>query len=475
MRYGWPIGFLLLGCADGVVAGDVDLEPRCEQDGAVKLLDLADDERVGMVQPFDGDGFRIGIAADIGDEEDDAPAPEYPKRSVIVSPCGEQVTDVPHHLEWVFVWEETLLGCDRMANLVQLDHLEDPSPTLLARRGCGVTPTEWGLIVPDVAAGEVIGRLVAIRSIGPGNLEVHTLVDEILLPGPESVVGYRALDDEIMVTTPSHAVSSYRLATGTSEVLLDAVLDFARSRTHLLYRPEDEIADGLAAVILRNRQTGTDVVLDEAYPAGMSNLLTDEVAVLGWIQAADPQWFWVADARRIVPPDDLQIVGANVGSIVWLAGFDPATNITEFSRWREGESLEAVMSCRDCYAEVVGAPEGLAIHVGVYASDRELWFASSGGGTAHRLAPGVDTQLSVLFDDRRVLALHDVDDDDELGRLVLHDHRDGSAATIAPRVRDTSIFVTRAFDSRDDLDLFYEVDEPEGEHALYHARLAPAH
>jgi hypothetical protein len=472
MRRGWLIGLLTLGCAESVVVGDVELEPRCEQDGAVELLDLEDDEMVGTVQPFDGDGFHIRIAADVEDDDDDAPVAETPARSVIVSACGEQVTDVPRDLQWVFVWEEMLLGCDRMDRLVQLDHLDDPSPIVLAQRGCAYYETQWGLIAPDVATGEVIGRLVAIRSIGPGQLEVHTLVDQLLLPGSDGSYGFGVLDDEIMVPTADGAVSSYRLATGTSEVVLDGVLDYQRSRTHLLYRPEDDIADGLAAVILRDRQTGTEVVLDDAFPASVSNTLTSDAAVLGWIQLPEPKWFWARDARPIVPPTGTSILGMTEGAMLWLASQNDATNVVEFSRWWEGQSPEPVMSCRDCYGEVHGYAEGLTIHIGAYRSDQELWFASNDGGPAQRLAAGVNPQLAFLLKDRRVLALHD--EHDGYGRLVLHDYRDGSAATIAPRVRDSSMFLTWVFSSEDDLDVLYEADIADGEHALYHARLAPA-
>lgn len=472
MRRGWLIGLLGLGCAESVVVGDVEFEPRCEQDGAVKLLDLADDEAVGMVQPFDGDGFRIHIATDIEDVEDDAPEPEYPARSVVVSACGEQVTDLPPHLKWVFVWEETLLGCDQMDSLVQLDHLDDPSPSVLARRGCGYYETEWGLIAPDVATGEVIGQLVAVRSLGPGQLEVHPLVDELLLPSPEGSYGYLALDDEIMVTIAGGAVSSYRLATGTSEIVLDGVLDFQSSRTHLLYRPDDGVADGLTAVILRDRQTGTEVVLDDAFPASVSNMLTADAAVLGWPQLPEPKWFWARDARPIVPPTGTSIVGMTEDGMLWLASRPDTTNVVEFSRWWEGQAPEPVLSCRDCYPRGQGYAHGLTIYAGAYSSDRGLWFASNDGGPAQLLAPGVHEPYSLLLNDRRVLALHD--EHDGYGRLVLHDYRDGSAATIAPRVRDNPISLTWMFGSADDLDVVYEVDVPDGEHALYHARLAPA-
>ncbi|HET6584069.1 MAG TPA: hypothetical protein VFG69_11485, partial [Nannocystaceae bacterium] len=208
---------MLLACGeDDAFVTDVELEPLCDGEGAVKLLDLSDDEDVGQVGRFDENAFRVELL--VGRDDD---SEEYDERSVVVSACGDDVQEVAANLDWVIRWEGALLGCDRNGSLLAPDALDDASPTLLAERACGWRMVGSAIVAYDVAAGETVGRLVAIRSLGDGEVAVDTLVDQVVVPKAEGSWFPPVIGDEVLARTPELAVLAVDVASGASTLLID--------------------------------------------------------------------------------------------------------------------------------------------------------------------------------------------------------------------------------------------------------------
>jgi hypothetical protein len=458
----------LLACGDDeVVADGVDLEARCDQDGPVKLLDLAPGEAVGIVQPFDVEAERIRIET-FAVSDDASPDPPDALRHVVMSACGEDPEDVAVELRNVFVWEGALLGTDRACNLVQPEHLQDRSPRVLAERGCASWWSSVGRVSYDAASGSDVGRLVVIRSTGSGRVEVDTLADDVLVPHPEAAFSpYKVADDEFAIHLPSLDVETVDARTGARNTVVEGAIEFDVSSQYVLYAPFDAVIDGKAPMVLRARDGESETVIAESFPLGVTNLLTDHVVVLRYIDPAPRLWFWTRDGRPIEPPDDYAIGWVLEDESIWLHRADDSGEVT-FARWREGESPEVLMSCRECTGDYNGWVHGMQIERGPwYPSTRELWFVGDGDAQAQLLASAVGKWFLQL-PDRRVLT--SLEDDDEIGPFVLHDYRDGSARTIHPRVRESATFLTSVFNR--EREILYEIAEPAGEHALYHARLA---
>jgi hypothetical protein len=464
----------VLACReDDVFVTDVELEPRCGGDGPVKLLDLADDEEAWQV-------YRHNEADDvvvmIGPASHE-PGEEYSLRSVVVSACGDDVREVAPNLDSVFVWEGALLGCDVDRNLVQPDGVDDLSPAMLVRRGCDRVHTESAIIAYDAAFDDHIGRLVAIRSLGDGTVMVETLVEGVVVLGGETSV-YRPhiQNDKAYVRMPDLSVHAVDLATGTSTVLIADVVSTSISPSHILYQSASAVQDDLAPLVLRDRESGTEVVLVEAFPTEQGRTLADNHVKLEgpdhWGDPSARRWFWTSDGREFVAPGGTQIMTVLADGAVWLNGYDEASYESELLRWRESKLPERVLSCRDCVDVTHNYWRGgVQIRRGAsIVKDTQLWFVRDEGGAAELLAGRVSRDFLQLADDRVLTVLGG---DEEHGELVLHDYRDASQRTLHPRVGTAAIFLTMLFNVEGDV--LYQVDDAERGHALYHALLAPVH
>lgn len=456
---------MLLACGeDDAFVTDVELEPRCGGEGAVKLLDLADDEEVGQVGSFDGEAFRVELLVGREDDEDD----DYSRRSVVVSACGDDVQDVAPNLDSVFVWEGALLSCDRNGYLVHADALDDSSPTVLAERACGYRILESVIVAYDVAAGETVGRLIAIRSLGDGELEVDTLVEEVVVPKADGSWFPSLVGGEVFVRTPELDVLAVDVASGTSTILLDDVVSASVWGSQVLYQSANMVQEDLAPLVLRDRETRSEVVLDAAFPTDRGRLLADDYVRLDgpddWGDPSAQRWFWTSDGREFVAPGGTTIMRVISHGDVWLTGYDESMCETAVSRWREAKLPERVMSCRDC--QVQATNRGVHILRRWDSSGRELWFARDEGGDAVLLAAGIDYEFLQLVDDR---VLTSVEEDESHDRLMLHDYRDGSVRTLDRNVRSSAIFINWLLAGG--REVFYEVDDADRGHALYFAVL----
>lgn len=443
----------VLGCADEV-ASDVELEEHCEQSGPVRLLELASDELVYMVQPFDDDRLRVSIGTQ-----------ESRTRTVLVPRCGGQEQPVAPNLQWVFVVGDTLLGCDQDYNLVAPVEVGDTDPTVLAGRGCAYRPTPHGLVAIDAAPGDEVGRLVLVQAVDEGDVIVETLLDDLLLELEESYFP-GGTDTHAYGRTSDFSAWEIDLASGTRTRLVEGALDFDVSPRHVLYRPIDDIDDGKSMLVLRDRATGVERTVLDAAAESLSIDVTEDVISHGRPNPAHTRWFWTDDLSEIVPPDGMKIVRLLADQRFFLTASGPSGD-SLFAIWRRHESPDAVWSCRDCVVDVDEKLGGLVIQHGT-SSRYALSFVDEATGVPQPLAGSVTDSYQILGD-RRVLT---VLDHVEPGPFFLHDYRDGSARAIAERADPQSIFLTRFFAGDDDRDVLWvdvPLDEPA---ALYHARLA---
>ncbi|HET6584770.1 MAG TPA: hypothetical protein VFG69_15035, partial [Nannocystaceae bacterium] len=256
-----------------------------------------------------------------------------------------------------------------------------------------------------------------------------------------------------------------------STLLIDDVISSTFSSSHVLYQRASMVQEDVAPLVLRDRETGEDVVLVEAFPIEQGRTLTDTYVRLEgpghWGDASTQRWFWASDGREFWAPGDTSIMAVLSSGGAWLIGYDAASHETELFRWREAELPARVVSCRDCVDVTYnGWRGGVQVRRGPGpGSETELWFARDDGGEPELLAPRVTRNFLQLADDRVLTVLGE-----ERGPLVLHDYRDPGEHVLDPRVAAPSIFLTMLFNV--DGDVLYQVDDPDRGRALYLARLA---
>ncbi len=454
--HAWLLCAALVGCADEDRSSDVELEPRCGGDGIVKLLELDPSEASGVVQRFDDERLRVTTYATEGGGS---------LRSLLVPDCGGEPESIAPNLAWVLLEQGVLLGCDRDGALVRLASLDDDAPVVLAERACGYRPTKHGLVTLDARPGAEVARLVRIRADGRGSVAVDTLLDDI--PIASNAQYFPAVsDDEAFAVRSDDALWRVDLATGGSDAIVHGVADYWISPTHVLYRRIDAFPDGETAVMLHDRTTGAETVLAAAFPASVMIELGEDVAVLGRNRLPAPLWFSTADGHAIVPPAGTQVVWASEGGVFWLNRIDTARQIVDVLRWREGTEPERTFTCRDCATRGTAGRPGLQVVVELPGQPRELWFATDTGGQAKRIATPIGEDFRMLADDRVLTVL------DETGDLLVYPPDGGAGHKLATSVRPWSVWSLESSDGGSNRDLFYEVDDDAGDHALYSARLA---
>lgn len=456
VRCAWVLG-CLAGCAEDDVAGGVEFEPRCGDDTPTRVLDLAPEELVYMVRPFDEERLQVRIG------DDDAWT-----HSVLVSACGGQVQPIAPTIEWLFLEGSALLGCNVDDELVAPSDPGDDAAPVVAEGGCGYQSTPHGLVTIDRAPGADVGRILLVRDEG-GEPVVETLLDDVLM---ESGVPYYSTgieDDQVFARRADASLWVVDVATRTSTRVLDPVRDWARSSEYLVYRPVDDTPDdGESAVIVRDRATGTEATIAEAADDDLSLMIFDGAVVLGHLFSAQAQWFWASDGRPVEPPAGARI-HMRYGDRFWIGSSTP--DGYTYAWWRAGEAPVPAWTCQSCEVTPRLDLGGFVVEDILGGARREVSFVDDATGAPQRLGGPVRAGFLVL-DDLRLLGLAE---DEGPGPLVLHTPGESSGQTLAPRVDPDSVWLTQVFRGASDRDVVYVVDEPEdGEHALYVGRLASA-
>jgi len=382
----------------------------------------------------------------------------------IIDSCGDHRQPASTELERIFDWEDLLLACNANNDLVQLSSFTDDAARVLATRGCSPVSIADAIVAYD-NVNEDVARLVVIHTDGNGDAVVDGLLDDV-----EAIpLGYlrivQLVGSTVFAQTLDSAVVRVDPITRETVVEIEAAYAYAVTEGHLLYRPSVVPEDEPGPIVLRDRSTGDEKVIVPAATASSPIWLTEHVAGVTEPGQGPPQYFWTADGTRIVPPAGTTILALMPDAGFWLTSFDERSYVSELFRWREGEQPESLMSCRDC--QPYAYADGLHVLVGSSWTNQELWFADHEAGPARLLAERFSGPYLKLADDR-VLSV--IDEVDEYATLIIHDPVHG-ARPMDAFVRTSSLLFTSFYAL--DGELLYEVNDPDGRHALLRARLAP--
>ena len=463
---------VLVGCRDDVVdPSDVHFEPQCDEQGPVELLRLGDDEQVGRVarvgDEVDGDIHVLVISTD--DAQGDAPTG---RRNVVVDRCGEEATELAPGITSVTRWGAVLVGC-LDGDLVRLSRYDDPSPTLLARRGCAaraVGDDLWVTIEAEPGATE--GRLVSLELDGSG-VEVRELLDGAVVGGPGTFTAPTVIDDRAFVRTTDFALVSVSPRTHDVRIELEQADAWSTHPHALAYRAPVVDPDEPTPIIVRDRRTGAEQTLDAEIPASWRfGWFADGVLGAGpSLPSLTYRWFRLDPLRELVPPEGMRIETVRSDGLVWLSQLDETNGDTSFFRWREGQAPQHALTCT--YCGVAQAYRGDFIEVMVqtrYEHLVDLWRLDDDGGPARPLASAINREYHVMGDDR-VLTVpvgHSFDH----GPLQLHDGSGGPTVTLAPRVHRHAAGLTWLYDVPDEVLYVADPSASHGTHALFRAKLS---
>lgn len=458
---------LVAACGDDVMS-PVPLAPLCGEEAPVELLELADDEEVGWIRPMgEDDGFHVIVTAEDGDEQ---AVEASSRRNVVVDACGEEAIELATDPSYVGWWGEALVACIG-EDLVQLSGYDDPSPSILARRGCGARRVGEQWVALDAEPEATVGRLVAIDVDGT-QLEVRELIADVMVSGPGMFPAL--VEDRAVVQTSDLAVHSVDLRTGAVALELEQAhaREWSIRAERIAYRPPVLDGDEPSPLVVRDRRTGAEQVLEVGLPMSRWFGWTSE-HVLGSPpvdQGRGQRWFRVDPLRELSPPEEMHIARVRDDGMIWLGRHDEASGEYELLRWREGEAPQPAWRCTWCS---VASSERGTDHIEVLVSTArqqryQLWRIDDAGGPARMLASEVGPEHR-LMDDGRVLTVL-VGGDLLYGPLVVYDGMGGSGQTISSRVARRASVFSWAYDLPGEV--VYEAVPEGGVHALYRARLA---
>jgi hypothetical protein len=464
----WSLSLLLVAChEDAVEPADMGFEPLCGEVGAVELLALADDEEVGWVERVDDDDLLVlvGHVEDFIHHE----ARTW-QRSVVVDECAKTVTELPAGSSSLERWGDVLVACID-DDLFQLESYDDPSPELLAQRGCATQSLGELWLTTESAPGSAIGRLLALEVVG-STIEVRELVDGVF--GHVTAPRFPAVvDGRVFVQTADSSVRSVDPWTGELALELESAQPdrWVVSADMIVYRAPALDPELPAPVLLRDRRTGVETTLGVEVPTSWSSVWWNE-DVLTVRPSGSPdeaRWFRLDPLRELVPPAGMIIEKVRADGLMWLSTVDVAGTLTVL-RGREGEAPAPVFLCEDCYLpSYAWRTDYLDVLVETDAPEQhELWRLDDPEAPARMLAGGVGRSYHML-DDERVLSVRP-DGALQKGPLQLFDGSD-EPVTLVSRVNRSANVLTSSYDVPDEV--IYESAQHGGAHALFRARLSP--
>lgn len=456
----------LVACNDPGVDPDdpstVEFEPLCGQNGPVELMALAaDEETLSVSRIDDGDEIQVRVKADRPPE-----ASLEISRNVVIDECGGVIADVAPTVYDLRRLSDVLLGCVD-EDLVWLTDYDDPSPSVLARKGCRMMQVGDHWVTRDTASESEIGRIVTIETEGT-TVRVRELIDAasvlhaIVSPG---------VDGKVLVQTPDLAVYRIDPDTGARTLLLEQA---AEKKWHtngdaIAYQlPSTDPAEP-SPLILRDPRTGAEEILDPGFPVLSFGWSGDEVLGTAGPSIGDLQWFRLDPLRTLVLPEGTDLVLVRDDGSFWLQRRDLMQGTYELLSWREGEAPQSELtlasytlistSHTDTYVDVQVEIDG--------PEHREVWRLDPAGGPPRMI--GNALHVGMVLDDDRVLTIR-VDEAYEQGPLLLIDEVSESEVTLVPRVDSFSIWFTLGFDAPDEI--VYEEEHDDGTASLTRARLA---
>jgi hypothetical protein len=462
---------LATGCSDDSIA--TAFQPLCGDDRPVELLALADDERVASVDGLGPTDELLVVT--IATDEDGQPTQSPPQvmQKVVVDRCGEEIVEAAPDLMFMERWGEVLVGCTEDGELVQLRDPSDPagsSRRLLARHACGPLATSQGHVVVDVDDAAGTARMLSLRTNGT-ELSVSTLLEGVAMREDGQVMPLAVvIEDRVLVRTSEMQVVSVDATSGDARVEVEAAFEFSASADAIVYRAPGADAEAPTPMVLRDRETKVDEVLDSSVAPSWHGWLGMEPGIVLLTDygpgGAPDRWFRMNPAREVEAPTGMKIAAVRANGLVWLTRFDAATETLEVFRWHEGESPELAMVCRDCFALGGWSERGLLVLQRTPRLDRrELLRLDDEGGGAARTIGMVGTEF-VLLEEDRVLTVLD-EGGEKRGALVFYEGVDGEGWEIAGDVEWRSLRWTEWAAGAGEV--LFEAWDGGGGHGLYRA------
>lgn len=461
----------LVACSgDEVDVGppEAAFEALCGQQGPVELVALADDEEVAWADRIaESEHVHVRVKVDgyVPGE------PPIVRRNVVLDECGAEIAEVASEVDRLWWWNGVLLGCIEH-DLVSLSGYDDPSPELLARRGCGARLEGERWLAIDAEPDATVARVVAVELAG-SSVSVRELVPQARIGGFTSAP--TVVDGQVFAQSPD--LTLYRVDPSDPDAGLQIELaqvdegKWSVSGDLLAYRLPAAEGEDPNPVILRDRRTGAELALGPDVPSdgfgwmgeGMFGTWSEDAPKEDW------RWWRLDPLRELDVPEGTTVELQRDDGLLWLERRDPEQGVLEMLLWAEGEAPQVVWSCPSCTI-TVESRSSLYIERLVQTTDpdrRELWRFDTAGNPPTLLGNAMGG--GAVLDDGRLLTVK-VGEDDEHGPLLLIDGEDDPGVTLVENVDVASIHFTLGFENPGEI--VYEARLDDGTHGLFRARLA---
>jgi hypothetical protein len=435
------------------------LEPLCGGELRVELLSL-ESSTINNIDRVNEDGDLFVRL--LYTEE----TPLDSSRSVVVDRCGDEVIELSSGFTSIERLGDALLGC-LDGDLVRLASYDDPSPTLVARRGCFAAKLDDLWVTYDAEPGAEVGRLLAVEAVGD-EVETRVLLDGVKTH-PVNDVGPLVVDGRAFARTSEYAVHSVDAHTGQSVVELEQSEAMSVAEDVIAYR-EPSLAPRITApIFLRDRQTGAEQTLDAEIPETWG--FWWEHDVLRVQPPSEPSLarrFRFDPTRELVPPEGTEVEKVRADGYLWLTRLDEAAGELTVLSWREGEEPQPRLTCTACELAVLDQdPEYVDVLIATEVAARyELWRLDDPEGAARLLASGIGEEYELL-DDGRLLGVPLLVNG-QWGPLELFESADEPGVELFHSVERFAPTFTQAYGGGD---VIYE-SGPGGRPGLFRARLA---